>query len=130
LTECFTVSLAYETYKTHFLDQRPPKMPRTSQYGICFMGGLDNLLRTVMAHGRQSKLSVVVEDGHKNAGDTARLFASRKSGLDTVGIDLLRSHEFAKKPHSPLLQLADMDPDGRENIRIGGRHNRRRRPAR
>lgn len=108
LTECFTVSLSYETYKTHFLDRRPPKMPRTSQYGICFMGILDNLMRTVMDHGRQSKLSVVLEDGHKNAGDTARLFADRKSRLDTAGIDLLRSHEFAKKTCSPLLQLADI----------------------
>ena len=63
LTECFTISLSYETYKTYFLDRRPPKMHRTSQYGICFMGVLDGLMRTVMSHGPQSKLSVVVEAG-------------------------------------------------------------------
>jgi hypothetical protein len=65
-------------------------------------------MRTVMAHGRQSNLLVVVEDGHRNVGDTARLFADRKSRLDTAGIDLLRSHELAKKACSPLLQFADL----------------------
>jgi hypothetical protein len=108
LTECFTISLSYETYKTYFLDRRPQKMHRTSQYGICFMGVLDGLMRTVMSRGPQSKLSVVVEDGHKNAEDTARLFEDRKRRLDTAGIDLLRSHAIEKKECSPLLQLADI----------------------
>jgi Protein of unknown function (DUF3800) len=108
LTECFTISLPYETYKTHFLDRRPQKMHRTSQYGICFMGVLDGLMRTVISHGPQSKLSVVVEDGHKNAKDTARLFDDRKRRLDTAGIDLLRSHALEKKERSPLLQFADI----------------------
>ncbi|MBG0812310.1 DUF3800 domain-containing protein [Methylosinus sp. H3A] len=108
LTECFTVSLSYETYKTYFLDRRPQKMHRTSQYGICFMGVLDGLMRTVMGYGPQSKLSVVVEDGHKNAKDTARLFEDRRWRLDTGGIDLLRSYALEKKECSPLLQLADI----------------------
>jgi hypothetical protein len=65
LTECFTISLSYETYKTYFLDRRPQKMHQTSQYGICFMGVLDGLMRAVTSHGPQSKLSIVVEDGHR-----------------------------------------------------------------
>ena len=108
LTECFTVSLSYETYKTYFLDRRPQKMHRTSQYGICFMGVLDGLMRNVMSHGPQSKLSVVVEDGHKNAKDTARLFEDRKRRLDAAGIDLLLSHRLRKKEDCQLLQLADI----------------------
>jgi hypothetical protein len=108
LVECFTVSLSHETYKTYFLDRRPLKMHQTSQYGICFMGVLDGLMRTVMRHGPQSKLSVVVEHGHKNAKDTARLFEDRRRRLGTAGIDLLRTHALEKKECSPPLQLADI----------------------
>jgi hypothetical protein len=108
LIECFTISLSRENYKTHFLDRRPPKMHQTSQYGICFMGVLDGLMRAVMNHGPQSKLSIVVESGHKNAGDTERLFEDRKRRLDTAGLDLLRTHALEKKECSPLLQLADI----------------------
>ena len=108
LTECFTVSLAHDVYKAHFLGNRPPKMHQTSQYGICFMGVLDGLMRTVMSYGPQSKLSVVVESGHKNAGDTRRLFDDRKKRLDALGIDLLRTHDLEQKDSSPLLQFADV----------------------
>jgi hypothetical protein len=96
LTECFTISLSYETDETYFLDRRPRKMHRISQYGICFLGILDGPIRTVMSHGPQSKLSVVVEDGHKNAKDTARIFEDRKQRLDKAGIDLLRPHSLQK----------------------------------
>jgi hypothetical protein len=74
LTECFTISLSHEIYRTCFLEHRPHKMHQVSQYGICYMGLLDGLMRTVMRHGRQSKLSVVIESGQKNARDTWRLF--------------------------------------------------------
>ena len=83
-------------------------MHQTSQYGICFMGVLDGMMRTVMSHGPQSKLSVVVENGHRNAKDTGRLFDDRKRRLDTAGIDLLRTHGLKEKDCSPLLQLADI----------------------
>ena len=50
----------------------------------------------------------MIEDGHKNAADTARLFDDRKRRLDAAGIDLLRSHTLEKKEHSPQLQFADI----------------------
>jgi hypothetical protein len=112
LIECFTLSLSHETYKIGFLDVRPAKMHQTSQYGICFMGVLDGLMRTVMAYGPQSKLSVVVERGHKNAGDTARLFEERRGRLENAGISLLASHGLEDKEHCPLLQLADASAYG------------------
>ena len=86
LVECFTLSLSHETYKMGFLNVRPAKMHQTSQYGVCFMGVLDGLMRTVMAYGPQSKLSVVVERGHKNAGATARLFEERKRRLEHCSV--------------------------------------------
>lgn len=112
LVECFTLSLSREVYKTGFLDVRPVKMHQTSQYGVCFMGVLDGLIRTVMAYGRQSKLSVIVECGHKNAGDTARLFEERKKRLEAVGISLLASHRLEGKVSCPPFQLADASAYG------------------
>jgi hypothetical protein len=103
LSECFTVSLNFEIYKTHFLEKRPNKMPRISQYGICFLGALDGLLRNVTARGPQHKLSVVLEAGHKNASNTTDLFKDRKQQLDAVGIDTLRSHSLVSKKDSSLL---------------------------
>ena len=76
---------------------------------------LDGLIRTVIRHGPQSKLSVVVEDGHKNAGDTDRLFDDRKLRLDAAGIDLLRSHDLRKKEDCPQLQLADITAHAHAN---------------
>ncbi len=105
LTECFTISLSYETHKTCFLERRPQKMHSISQHGICFMGVLDGLMRTVMSHGPQSKLSVVFEDGHKKAKDTARLFEDRRRRLDTAGMDLLRSHALEKKGVQPAAAI-------------------------
>jgi hypothetical protein len=81
LTECFTVSMSYEIYKTQFLAKRPSKMHRISQYGICFMAALDGLIRNVMAQRPLHKLSVVVEAGHENAPDTARLLKKKRNDL-------------------------------------------------
>jgi hypothetical protein len=97
LDECFTISLSHDIYRKCFLERRPRKMPPVSQYGICFMGLLDGLMRTVMPHGRQSKLSVVLESGHKNADATRRLFEDRKRRLDADGVDILRAHVCATK---------------------------------
>jgi hypothetical protein len=112
LTECFTVHCKHEVYKTHFLEKKPAKMHRISQYGICFLGVLDGMTRTVIKQGRQHRLSVVVEGGHKNALDTARLFIQRKERLERSGIDLLLSHTLAGKSDVPLLQLADVTAHG------------------
>ena len=65
-----------------------------------------------MAQGPQHKLSVVVEDRHKNASDTARLFEERKERLDAAGLDLLWLHSLVRKKDSPLLQLADITAHG------------------
>ncbi len=112
VTEVFTVHCRYETYKTHFLDKRPQKMGGISQLGICFMGALDGMMRKVLDQGTHHKLSVVMEDGHPNAPDTARLFRDRKARLERAGTDILGSHTLAAKKDAPLLQLADATAHG------------------
>ena len=84
LTECFTISLSYEAYQTYFLECRPQKMHRFSQFGICFMGVLDGLMRTVMIHGAQSKLFVVVEDGHGPCLEQKELFETTATSPENL----------------------------------------------
>ena len=108
VTECITVSCEYEVYKKHFLDVRPAKMHQTSQYGICFLATLDALSKVVVAQGSQHTLSVVVEDGHKNARDTRRLFDEREQQLHKAGVGFLLSHNLLTKEQCPLLMLADI----------------------
>lgn len=112
LTECISVHCRYEVYKKHFLDVRPPKMHQTSQYGICFLAVLDWMSKIVLSQGPQHKLSVVVEDGHVNVADTARLFKERKARLEAMGADFLRSHSIVGKNDSPLLMLSDVASHG------------------
>ena len=112
LTECYTVHCRYETYKEHFLEKKPPKMHRVSQYGVCFMAALDHMMSTVDQRGPQHRLSIIVEDGHKNAPDTARLFKEYKEQLEHIGNSMLLSHTLAGKKDVPLLQLADVTAHG------------------
>ena len=112
LTECFTIHCKHETYKTHFLNKKPPKMQGISQYGICFTSALDAMIRTVLAQGKHHRLSVVVENGHKNARETEQLFLERKILFERSGINLLQSYELGGKKTSPLLQLADVTAHG------------------
>lgn len=112
LTEAISVSLKYAVYKEHFLDVRPPKMPRTSQYGLCFLAALDGLSKHVLERGRQHRLSVVIESGHKNAAETAGLFEERKAEYQKAGFDFLRSHTLATKNESPPLMISDIVAHG------------------
>jgi len=122
LTETVTVWLRYSTYKENFLDARPLKMPRTSQYGLCFHAMLLQLARVVMDQGPQHKLSIVLEHGHKNARETAHIFEDVKKELQSAGVDLLRSHILASKQESPPLMFADIAASGESRrARVTGR---------
>jgi hypothetical protein len=89
-----------------------PKMHRVSQYGVCFTAALDHMMSEVDKRGPQHKLSVIVEDGHNNARDTARLFKEYKEQLERIGNSMLLSHTLAGKKDAPLLQLADVTAHG------------------
>ena len=58
-------------------------------------------MRGWLSYGPQSKLSVVAESGHKNVGDTARLFEERKRRLEAAGINLLDCHRLEDKASRP-----------------------------
>jgi len=130
ITETITVNLKHSVYKEHFLDVRPKKMHPTSQYGICFEAILFNLAGALLTRGRKDRLSMVVEDGHKNASDTARVFEQYKHEFDAAGIDLFRTHTLASKEDSHPLMAMDMAVYGtarKERAIRAGTHTRRER---
>lgn len=107
LTEAITVTLPYRTYRDHFLDVRPKKLHQTSQYGFCFEAVLYTCTKRVLEARGNHRLSVIVECGHPNAGDTARIFENRKAEWEALGKGFLRTHRLAKKSEDELLMLAD-----------------------
>jgi hypothetical protein len=112
LREAVSVRLPYDTYNKHFLDALPPKMHRTSQYGVLFLATLDCLTSRVFQEGENHRLSVVVESGHRNAPDTGRLFKDRQAEWKAAGADFLKSHTLAAKADSPFLMAADFIAHG------------------
>jgi hypothetical protein len=62
----------------------------------------------VFDEGKSHRLSVVVENGHPNAGDTARIFEERRRAWEAVGVKFLKSHTLVSKKESPLLMVSDI----------------------
>jgi hypothetical protein len=88
-------------------------MHATSQYGICFEAILLGMVLKLLDHQRDNpRLSVVVEDGHKNAGDTARIFEEWKQEWRSVGRDIFRTHSLASKEDSHPLMAVDLNAYG------------------
>lgn len=113
LTEVVTVTLPYRVYKERFLDVRPQKLHQTSQYGFCFEALLFTCMRRILDMRGSHRLSVIVECGHPNASDTARIFAKRKAQLEAQGNSFLRTHTLASKGDDELLMLADAAAHGK-----------------
>lgn len=109
LTEGVTVHLEHDRYMNEY--RKPPipkKMHLDSHYGVCFRACLRQLYAVVQKDGRKDRLDIVIEDGHKNAGDCLRIFDDLKMRLKTRrGIDLLGTFKRAKKDAHPALMLAD-----------------------
>lgn len=115
VAEVFTVHCPYDVFEEHFLKKpRPRRMPSLSQYGVCFSVLLDSLTNYVWRQGQGTnhRLSLIVEDGHRNAGSSGVLFKARKDLLEGSGSNTFRTHTLASKADEPLLQLADMTATG------------------
>lgn len=112
LTEIFTVTLDHQTYKEDFLEKRPGKMHATSQYGFAFEAVLFACSQRVLQASGNNRLSLVIEDGHKNAADTARIFETYKKEWLASGRDFLKTHTLASKEDDELLMIADITAFG------------------
>jgi hypothetical protein len=109
LTEGLTVHLERERYEKEY--RKPPipaKMNLDSQYGVCFRACMRHLYELVHKDGKKDRLDIVIEDGHKNAGDCERIFIDLKTRLKSRrGVDLLGTFKRGKKSATPALMLSD-----------------------
>lgn len=108
LMEVALTSLPWDRYQSEYRGGHVPQgMPLDSQYGACFRSVLQHFVQQIMATKQDHKLHVVIEDGHKNVGDTVRIFNEVKAELNKVALPILRTITVAKKEELPLLMVAD-----------------------
>jgi hypothetical protein len=109
LTEGLTIHLEHARYIAEYTSLPfPRKMPRDTQYGLCFRACLRRLVDIVLADGKKHRLHVVIERGHRHAGDAVRIFDDTKERLKTRrGIDLLGDFTLARKAERAPLMVGD-----------------------
>lgn len=90
----------------------PPKVRVDSRYGLCFRICLLNQIveidRRLSHHKKygETRLNIVLESGHKNAGDVVRIFEEEREALGRAG-HLLAGVTFAKKDECDPLMVSD-----------------------
>jgi hypothetical protein len=118
----------------------PKRSRRDSKYGILFRGCFAHVIDVIgnIPNAYEPRLRVVLEDGHKNAPDTARIyewarsrlgprralsgltFADKKSCLPIAAADLLAysawGQEVRQKPIGDLRTLSKAEQSYRTNI--------------
>lgn len=108
LEEAVTITLPRAMYEADYRNSPTPKgMNLDSQYGLCFRACLHNLISIITKDKKMHRLHVVIEDGHKNVGDTVRIFNEVKEGYAELGFNLLGTITVEKKKDCPLLMVAD-----------------------
>lgn len=110
LTEGMAVSLSRERYLSEY---RAPPIPRKmnldSQYGACFRACMARLFDVMAARNYRDTLHVVMERGHKNAGDCERIFNDLREHCKVLaGSDFLGDFTLRPKDGCPPLMVADM----------------------
>jgi hypothetical protein len=103
--------ISEDAYKAYATDM-PKKIRVDSRYGFCFRLCLDHILLEIERRfGRHKKFSdtrlhLVMESGHRNAGDAERIFSERKKQLGEAAT-LLASITFVGKSECDELMVAD-----------------------
>jgi hypothetical protein len=93
--------------------ETPRKLRLDTRYGLCFRLCLEHLsldaIRRLRSHPKsdQSRMRVVLESGHRHAGDAERIFHEKAGALQGLGINLLESITFADKALCAPLMVAD-----------------------
>jgi hypothetical protein len=110
LTEGMAFALTRERYEMEYrAPPIPKKMLLDSQYGACFRACMGRLFDVMAERNYQDRLHVVMESGHKNAGDCARIFNDLREHCKVLaGSDFLGSFSIETKERCPPLMVADM----------------------
>jgi hypothetical protein len=104
-TDGITFELTNEEYEAEVRSEPVPKGVRLdTKYGFCFRFCVSHfVLEMDRRFPKQSnRLHVVIENGHKNVGDAARIFKEMKAGGFPLG-----ELTIAEKDESPPLMVAD-----------------------
>ncbi len=114
IMEGVTFRLDQHSYKTDYIADRPRKPQLDTAYGLCFRNCvLHCLLEAERRLGHDKRwesvqLHVVLESGHKNAGDAERIFNEIKKESAKVGNHTLVTLTFAGKEDCAPLMVGDM----------------------
>jgi len=114
LMEAITITLPNSTYDEFYRGgENPRKLRLDTKYGLCFRYALLNfvvqVLKRLSAHKKfgETRINVVMEGGHKNAGDAERIFDEMRRELLDMGCGLLHGITFAGKDECAPLLIAD-----------------------
>ena len=99
-----TSEIGNDDFKHHYRNGDKPRRVRLdTAYGLSFRSCLSHCVheavRRLGHHPKfsQTKLHVVLENGHRHSGDARRVFGEIKAELDTQGIRLLNTFTLATK---------------------------------
>jgi hypothetical protein len=107
-----TAILKMSDYRMHYVNGvKPKKLQMDTPYGICFRAALAFVAQAAVTldawKGEQRTLNVIVEQGHKNAGDVQRLFEMFRHELLERYRGCLGSLTFATKLNCLPLAASD-----------------------
>jgi hypothetical protein len=123
-------SLPNDEYERDFRGgSKPKKLHLDSAYGLCFRYCLllliQEAVRRLGTHKKfdQTRLHVVLESGHRNAGDAAsRIFPEMQKELMSLNPNLLGTVTLANKDECDPLMIADLLSHGTLMMELAG-HN-------
>ena len=109
LTEGITIHLEHERYMNEYKKGPiPKKMSLDTHYGVCFRGCVAHLFHLLFNETENHTLDIVLEYGHKDAGDCKTIFTDAKKRMERRrGINFLGRFERKTKKEEPRLMLAD-----------------------
>jgi hypothetical protein len=103
----FVMQIANADYSNFYsAGGNPTSAVLDTKYGLCFRGCLTHLLERIKSP--ENTLNVVMEAGHKNSGDAARIFNQIKTKALKPGFEnLLGTLMLKEKKDCMLLGIAD-----------------------
>jgi hypothetical protein len=132
LMEAITVTLPTSVYDEFYRGgENHKKLRLDTKYGLCFRYALLNFvvqaLKRLGTHKKfsETKLNVVMEGGHKNAGDAERVFTEMRKELHDMGCDLLHGITFAGKDDCDPIMIADYLAYGGLAMELAGANENR-----
>jgi hypothetical protein len=118
LTEGLAIALEYDRYVNEYRTPPiPKKMNLDSQYGVCFRCCLGRLFDVMEERDHRDILDVVIESGHRNAGDCQRIFQDLKRRFERIGVHSLGTFDVASKAATPRLMIADFLASAHSKLR-------------